>query len=111
MTKTSNEARHGQPGHLAPTLPFTYTHWIQQALRVLHPCSAELPALDILIDAYGRTPSENNLRFLKNAFRPWRDAQGEGDAWIDSSHNDKKMLPFVALNAALFKDGDKDTRI
>ncbi|MFB9001195.1 hypothetical protein [Xanthomonas euvesicatoria] len=51
---------------------------------MLHPCSAELPALDILIDAYGRTPSENNLRCLKNAFRPWRDAQGEGDAWIDS---------------------------
>ncbi|WP_206516332.1 hypothetical protein [Xanthomonas euvesicatoria] len=80
-------------------------------MRVLHPCSAELPALDILIDAYGRTPSENNLRFLKNAFRPWRDAQGEGDAWIDSSRNDKKMLPFVALNTALFKDGDTDTRI
>lgn len=94
-----------------PTLPFTYTQWIQQTSRTLHPRSAELRALDILVDAYGRTPSENNLRFLKNAFRHWRDAQGEGDAWIDSSRNDKKMLPFVALNAALFKDGDKDTSL
>ncbi|MCC5067140.1 MULTISPECIES: hypothetical protein [Xanthomonas] len=94
-----------------PTLPFTYTQWIQQTSRALHPRSAELRALELLVDAYGRTPSESNLRLLKNAFRHWRDAQGEGDAWIDSSRNDKKMLAFVALNAALFKDGDKDTRI
>lgn len=94
-----------------PRLPFTYQEWLKQTSKTLLPRSPRLQALDILVDAYIRTPSGNNLRYLKNGFKGWCDAHGAGDEWMKSKRNDPAALPFVQLNAALFKDGDTDTAL
>jgi hypothetical protein len=94
-----------------PKLPFTYQQWLQQTSKTLRPRSPRQVALDILVDAYIRTPSGNNLRYLKNGFRNWCEAQGAGDAWMKAKRNDPASLPYVSLNAALNKDGDTDAAL
>lgn len=95
----------------APRLPFTYQEWLKQTSRTLVPRSPKLQALDILVDSYIRTPSGNNLRYLKNGFKGWCDAHGGGDAWMKNKRNDAGSLPFIQLNAALYKDGDTDSAL
>lgn len=92
-----------------PRLPFTYQEWLKQTSRTLLPRSPRLQALDILVDSYIRTPSGNNLRYLKNGFKGWCDAHG--DDWMKSKRNDPASLPFVQLNAALNKQGDTDSAL
>lgn len=90
-----------------PKLSFTYSDWMRETSRFMLPRSGQLIALDQQLDTYIRLPTGDHLIFLKNAFRQWRDAHGEGDTWKHSKRNDK-YYPFTRLYAELYKDGDTD---
>jgi hypothetical protein len=90
-----------------PRLSFTFDQWMRDTSRTLHVRSAELKALDILVDAYLKTPSPNNLQYLRRALATWKAKHGPGDAWRTSSRN-ARLYGFTKLDAELRGVGDSD---
>jgi hypothetical protein len=94
-----------------PILPFTYEQWTQRTSRLMAQRSDQLKALDRCLESYIRVPNASSLNFLKTAFRVWTVSKGPGDAWKQSSRNDKGTLPFIGLHAALYGKGDTDAAL
>ncbi|KAF1009026.1 MAG: hypothetical protein GAK28_00659 [Luteibacter sp.] len=92
---------------MLPRLSFSYDQWLRDTSRTMQVRSANLKALDILVDTYIRVPSPNNLTFLRRGFEQWKDSKGDGDAWRASSRN-MKADGFNRLEADLKGTGDSD---
>jgi hypothetical protein len=94
--------------NVLPRLSFTFDEWLRTTSRAMHVRSAGLKALDILVDAYIRTPSPNNLRFLRNALQRWKQEHGGESAWRANKRN-AESHSFERLDAEINGKGDTDT--
>ncbi|MEX3899888.1 hypothetical protein [Paraburkholderia sp. BR10954] len=91
-----------------PRLKFTFDQWLRTNSRAMHVRSANLKALDILVDAYIRTPSPNNLRFLRRALQRWKQEHGAESEWPASKRNAENRS-FERLDAEINGKGDTDS--